>query len=235
MDKNARAMKYQLLDDFKLDPRIELTRIYRDFYGQGWAPETKDNISVRLEDNSFWITAEDKADKLLLPTDFIRIYADGKVYRKYPDILPPKLIGIHKNIYELFSSARFCCELHSLDTNLICNLIYRLFLGYKQTLPSLRTSNKLSSKLNISLETLGSIPIFDNSIQVEQIFNSKKTYYSANPPQIPILIIRNHCTIIWANSLEAVQGYVEALKFIIDYTVEFEEKNRSIPVKVLIV
>lgn len=218
-------MKYQLLDDFKLDPRIEVTRIYRDFYGQGWAPETKDNISARLEDNSFWITAEEKADTVLLPTDFVRIYPDGKVYRKYPDILPPKLIGIHKTIYELFSSARFCCELHSLDTNLIDKLISRLFLGYKQTLPSLLTSNQLGSKLDISSETLRSIPIFDNSIQVEQIFNSKKTYYSANPPQIPILIIRNHCTIIWADSLEAVKGYVEALKFITDYTVEFEALN----------
>jgi methylthioribulose-1-phosphate dehydratase len=43
------------------DRRLELINTARNFYQQGWMVGTAGNLSVRLPDDSFWITVSGRA------------------------------------------------------------------------------------------------------------------------------------------------------------------------------
>ena len=61
------------------DPRSELIATARHFYQQGWMVGTAGNLSIRLPDGSFWITASARSKGELELSDFVHVYPDGKV------------------------------------------------------------------------------------------------------------------------------------------------------------
>ncbi len=52
------------------DPCLQLIAPARYFYQQGWMVGTAGNLSVRLPDGSFWITASGKSKGELSVSDF---------------------------------------------------------------------------------------------------------------------------------------------------------------------
>jgi len=61
------------------DPRFELIDAARYFYRQNWMVGTAGNLSARIADDSFWITASGKAKGELTTSDFVRVALDGEI------------------------------------------------------------------------------------------------------------------------------------------------------------
>lgn len=193
------------------DPRIELVNAASRFYQQGWMVGTAGNLSTRLPDGSFWITASGCLKGELTVTDFVRIYPDGRM-ESSDDLKPSAETSIHQCIYSLFPQAQACYHIHSVDANLASTLAE----GGKLPLPSL----EMLKGLGIWEENPCCLmPVFQNYLQVNRIANQIKERFSNNPPKIPALLIRNHGVTVWAESTVQARNYIEILEYIFRYMV----------------
>ncbi|MFN6483315.1 MULTISPECIES: methylthioribulose 1-phosphate dehydratase [unclassified Nostoc] len=194
------------------DPRLQLIATARYFYQQGWMVGTAGNLSARLPDGSFWITASGKFKGKLLLSDFVRIDRDGKMEASATNLLPSAETAIHQLLYRLFPESQACYHIHSIEGNLVSRFVE----GDSLPLPPL----EMLKGLGVWQENpCCAMPIFANHLQVSHIAVDIEKRFAVTPPQIPALLIRDHGLTVWASSLEAARNYIELLEYIFRYMV----------------
>ncbi|WP_017318658.1 methylthioribulose 1-phosphate dehydratase [Mastigocladopsis repens] len=195
-----------------IDPRLELISDARHFYQQGWMVGTAGNLSVRLPDGSFWITASGRSKGELEPGDFVPIQPNGKVEQPSPDLKPSAETAIHQVLYDLFADAMSCYHVHSVEASLVS----RFVKGDTLPLPPL----EMLKGLGVWEENpCCSMPIFANHLQVSRIADEIKERFTTTPPQIPALLIRDHGVTVWAPSPKTARNYIELMEYIFRYMV----------------
>ncbi|NES07054.1 MAG: methylthioribulose 1-phosphate dehydratase [Okeania sp. SIO2F4] len=194
-----------------IDPRESLISAATHFYQKGWMVGTAGNLSARLPDNSFWITASGRPKGELTEQDFVRVDIDGQVLEKpNPDFRPSAETSIHQVIYQSFPEAKACYHVHSIEANLVSNFTE----GNGLLLPSLEMLKGLGIwQENPSVE----MPLFVNHLEVKKIANEISDRFLESPPKIPALLIRNHGVTVWANSPESAYNYIELVEYIFRY------------------
>ena len=203
-------MNYQLK---KADPRFELIEAAHHFYRQNWMVGTAGNLSARVADDSFWITASGKSKGELTENDFVRVALDGKVLEQASaDVKPSAETIIHQTIYTLFPEVQACYHVHSIEANLVSHFTS----GDELLLPCL----EMLKGLGVWEENpqVG-IAVFENYLEVGKIAEKIGDRFSFTPPQIPALLIRNHGVTVWANSPLAARNRIELLEYIFRYMV----------------
>jgi methylthioribulose-1-phosphate dehydratase len=196
------------------DPRPELIGAANYFYNQGWMLGTAGNLSAKMPDGSFWVTASGKSKGILKKEDFVRVYPDGNVEMapSSVSIKPSAETSIHSCIYELFPDAQACYHVHSIDANLVSHFVD----DDELPLPPL----EMIKGLGIWEENPNCVmPLFDNHLNVPQIAHDIKNRFLTQKPQIPALLIRNHGVTVWANSLLTARNYIEITEFVFRYMV----------------
>jgi methylthioribulose-1-phosphate dehydratase len=195
------------------DPRPTLIAAAGYFYQLGWMVGTAGNLSVKIPDGSFWITASGRNKGQLTVSDFIRIAPDGEVLEKpLPEIRPSAETSIHQVIYSLFPEAQACYHVHSIEANLVSNFDN----GDSLSLPSL----EMLKGLGIWEENPQvAMPIFANHLKVPQIASDIRERFQVTKPAINALLIRNHGITVWADSCEVAQNYLEVAEYIFRYMV----------------
>jgi methylthioribulose-1-phosphate dehydratase len=194
------------------DPRLELIATARHFYHQGWMVGTAGNLSVRLADGSFWITGSGRSKGELLLSDFVHIYPDGHIEPSAIDVKPSSETVIHQILYHLFPEAQACYHIHSVESNLVS----RFVCGEDLPLPPL----EMLKGLGVWEENPRCLmPIFRNHLQVSRIATEIEARFTANRPQIPALLIRDHGLTVWATSSESARNNIELLEYICRYLV----------------
>ncbi|NMF65001.1 methylthioribulose 1-phosphate dehydratase [Brasilonema octagenarum] len=203
-----------------IDPRLELICAARHFYQQGWMVGTSGNLSVRLPDHSFWITASGQCKGELELGDFVRIYPNGtacpegsrRVEKPSPDVKPSAETAIHQVLYALFPEATSCYHVHSVEANLVS----RFVKGDTLPLPPL----EMLKGLGVWEENPDcAMSIFDNHLQVSCIVDEIKERFRTSPPQLRALLIRDHGVTIWAPSAKTARNDIELVEYIFRYMV----------------
>ncbi|QXE24201.1 methylthioribulose-1-phosphate dehydratase [Richelia sinica FACHB-800] len=195
-----------------IDPRDELIAAASYFYSQRWMVGTAGNLSARLPDGSFWITASGKSKGQLSWDDFVQIYPDGKLESANTDLKPSAETAIHQLIYRLFPKSQACYHVHSIEANLVSNFVTNEVV----LLPPL----EMLKGLGVWEENpICEMPIFRNHLEVSRIADDIQARFELNPPKIPALLIRNHGVTVWANSLEMARNYIELVEYIFCYMV----------------
>lgn len=194
------------------DPRPDLITAAHYFYLQGWMVGTAGNLSARLPDNSFWITASGRSKGELVLSDFVRVAADGNVLERSPDLKPSAETGIHQTIYALFPTAQACYHVHSIEANLVSHFTQSNSLP----LPPLEMLKGLGVRQEYSR---CAIPVFTNHLSVAQIAVEIGDRFKANLPELPALLIRDHGVTVWAPSLLSARNYIELMEYIFRYMV----------------
>ena len=195
-----------------IDPRFELIAAGRHFYQQGWMVGTAGNLSARVTDGSFWITASGRSKGELQLDDFIRIYPDGRVEQSAQSLKPSAETSIHQSIYTLFPDAIACYHVHSVEANLVSGFTDSDNLP----LPPLEMLKGLGIwEENPHCE----IPVFTNHLQVTQIAAEIEERFSETPPEIAALLIRNHGVTVWGKSITDACKYIELIEYIFRYMV----------------
>jgi methylthioribulose-1-phosphate dehydratase len=105
------------------DPRALLAAHAKTFYDRGWMWGTAGNLSARLPEGSFWITASGCSKGELTPEQFVRMSLDGDLLeRPTPQAKPSAETSIHQAVYGLFPEAKACYHVHSVPANLVSRL-----------------------------------------------------------------------------------------------------------------
>ncbi|MBR8831462.1 MAG: Methylthioribulose-1-phosphate dehydratase [Chroococcopsis gigantea SAG 12.99] len=200
-----------------INPRLSLIDASSQFYQLGWMVGTAGNLSARLPDGSFWITASGKSKGKLRESDFVRLTVAGEILDSgHPDNRPSAETSIHMAIYGLFPGAQACYHVHSIEANLVSNLAE----GDSLPLPPLEMIKGFGVwEENPSV----SIPVFKNYINVPQIGEDIRQRLSVTPPDVPALLIVNHGVTVWGDSIEATQRHLELAEYIFRYMVTAEK------------
>lgn len=196
-----------------IDPRPTLIAAAGQFYQLGWMVGTAGNLSARMPDGSFWITASGRSKGQLSTNDFIRIAPDGTVLEQpLPDVRPSAETSIHQVIYSLFPEAQACYHVHSIEANLVSSLTD----GDALPLPPLEMLKGLGiweENPNVAM------PIFANHFEVPRIASNIWERFQAQQPPMNALLIRHHGVTVWASSQEEARNYLELAEYIFRYIV----------------
>lgn len=193
------------------DPREVLAGVARHFYHQGWMMGTAGNLSLRLPDGTFWITASGKAKGRLVPADFLRIAPGGEVLeRGRPDDRPSAETSLHEAIYRLFPEAGACFHVHSIPGNVAA----RLTEGDALRLPPLEMLKGLGIWEQDPDVSLAVLP---NHLHVPRIAEEMEARFAAATPRVPGFLIRDHGLTAWGRDAEAALNHVELFEYLFGY------------------
>lgn len=194
------------------DLRNDLISAAKYFHDRGWMWGTAGNLSARMEDGSFWVTASGKSKGELIIHDFIHMKPGGEWEGSRPTDKPSAETSIHEAIYDLFPEAKACYHVHSVEANLVSNFTTADALP----LPPL----EMIKGLGLWEENPQcAMPLFANHLDVPKIAAEIRDRFSQQPPQIPALLIRNHGVTVWAHSTEGARNAIELVEYIFRYMV----------------
>lgn len=205
------------------DPRPTLVAAAGQFYQLGWMVGTAGNLSARMPDGSFWITASGRNKGQLNSGDFIRIALDGTVLETpSPNSRPSAETSIHQAIYSLFPDAQACYHVHSIEANLVSHFCE----GDSLPLPPL----EMLKGLGVWTENPEvAMPVFANHLEVPRIASDIRDRFKATLPSISALLIKNHGVTVWASSLQGATNYLEVTEYIFRYIVAARKVGIATP------
>jgi methylthioribulose-1-phosphate dehydratase len=190
------------------DPREVLAAAARQFYARGWMAGTAGNLSLRLDDGSFWITASGKLKGRLAGADFLRVAPGGEVLeRGRPDDRPSAETSLHDTLYRLFPTARACFHVHSVAANVAA----RLAPGGSLRLPPLEMIKGLGIW---DEEPEVDLAVLPNHADVPRIAAEMAARFAAEPPRVPGFLIRDHGLTTWGTGADAAFNHVELFEYI---------------------
>ena len=196
-----------------VDPRTELIAAARQFYQFGWMAGTAGNLSARMPDGSFWITASGKSKGRLQEQDFVRVALGGEILESpAPHNRPSAETSIHQAIYSLFPEVNVCYHVHSIEANLAS----RFAEGDHLSLPAIEMIKGLGIW---SANPKVAMPVFENHLEVPRIAADICDRFGNSPPDVPALLILHHGVTVWADSPEKAEHYVETAEYLFRYIV----------------
>lgn len=202
-----------------LDPRATLAATARDLYRRGWMVGTAGNLSLRLADASFWITASGKPKGSLGADDFVRLAAGGEVLeRGRPEDRPSAEASLHAAIYQLFPAAGACYHVHTVASNLAS----RLTAGGDLALPPL----EMLKGLGVAEESPRvAVAVFPNHARVPAIASELAARFGAAPPRLPGFLIRDHGLTVWGAGPDEALNRLELFEFVFACMVTARERS----------
>jgi len=199
----------QLLDD--LDPRQALTEIAHEFHERGWMRGTAGNLSARIDDGHFWITASGKPKGRLDPRDFLLVrIQDGVVVEKAdPANRPSAETAIHAVLYRKFPDARAALHGHSIDAVAASARARKGAKGLR--LPAI----EMIKGFDIwQQHPKVDLPLFENHLKVEAIAREIDTRFRKSVPPLTALLVSGHGATVWGRSLQEAYNRFECLEFL---------------------
>jgi methylthioribulose-1-phosphate dehydratase len=197
-----------------VEPQNELSSlaaVARSFYERGWMMGTAGNLSLRLADGTFWITASGKAKGGLGPADFLRVAPGGEVVeRRSPGGRPSAETSLHDAVYRLVPEAGACFHVHTIAGNVAA----RLAGGGSLRLPPLEMIKGFGIW---DEEPEVEVPVLPNHAEVARIAAELETRFRSAPPRVPGFLIRDHGLTAWGRDAEAAQNHVELFEYLFGF------------------
>ena len=201
----------QSFDD--LPPRAALVEIAHDFHARGWMAGTAGNLSARVDDAHFWITASGFPKGRLEESDFILIrIADAAVVERGRAVLSPSAeTAIHAALYDLFPDADACLHGHTVAA----------------CAASARTTAKARALRLPPLEMIkgfdmweqrprADLALFENHLDVARIAREVRMRFKKTRPKISALLVRDHGPTVWGAGLQQAYNRFEVLDFLLN-------------------
>lgn len=188
----------------------------RDFYRHGWLLGTSGNLSMRVDEQRFLITASGRDKGRLTSDDFtVCSLEGGPADHREGDPKPSAETSIHRVIYRRLEDvgavyhvhephAAFCGERDAdLGATLMAGAEMIKGLGIRE--PSARVR----------------IPLFHNHFEVDRIADDVDAYLADHPaPGVPAVNIANHGYYAWGASSFEAKRHVETLAYLFRYSWE---------------
>ncbi len=195
-----------------LPPRAALVEVARDFHQRGWMSGTGGNLSVRTDDDNFWITASGRPKGRLDESDFLLVSLQNSevVERAAPGNQPSAETAIHRAVYALFPDARACLHGHSVDGCLVSARAKRAAKALR--LPAIEMLKGFDIwQQNPKVD----LPLFENSLDVAKIAAEIGRRLQKTPPALSALMIRGHGATVWGRSVQEAYNRFECLEFVL--------------------
>jgi methylthioribulose-1-phosphate dehydratase len=175
---------------------------------RGLCPATSGNLSMRITDSTFAVTASGKHKGELTDNDVILI--DSKGMPLNPKERPSAEVGVHLAIYDVFEEVQAVVHHHSLNAVVISQI-------HKDN-SCLKTKgyeiHKAFSGITTHDSTL-TIPIFENSQHIQTLANQVQAYLIDHPDTYGF-ILHGHGFYTWGKDMKEVKHRIEAFEYLLE-------------------
>ncbi|MFT7518017.1 MAG: methylthioribulose-1-phosphate dehydratase [Kiritimatiellia bacterium] len=196
------------------DLRDELAEVAATFYHRGWMHGTSGNLSARLPDGTFWVTASGVAKGHMTRDQFLRMTVDGEILERMHDgVHPSAETSLHQATYAMDSSAGACLHVHTIEANLLTRM------GDPYLLP-LAPIEMIKGFGVWEFEPRMGVQIFDNVLHVRDIAVAMAERWRDEKPEVPVVLIRDHGMSVWGKDLQEAVNRVEVAQYVFRYMVE---------------
>jgi methylthioribulose-1-phosphate dehydratase len=201
------------VNDLNKDLRSQLIQHAHEFHQRGWMLGTGGNLSAKLPEGDFWITASGCSKGELTPNQFVRLSQTGDLLTQpTPAAKPSAEASIHQAIYALFPEARACYHVHSIAATVLSNQSKTEYL----MLPAIEMIKGLGIW---DPNPVVKLALFPNHSQVPQIATDISARFQQQTPEVPACLIRNHGVTVWGSSPEETRNRIEVIEFLFQYLI----------------
>ena len=183
-------------------------------YQHGWSPATSSNYSQRLNQECVAITCSGKDKGLLCESDIMVVDMAGA---PLTDGKPSAETGLHTQLYRQFANANAVLHTHSHAVTVLTMHWpgNHIFIEGYELLKALEGINSHDTRITV--------PIFDNSQDIDALAAEVSTHFASHPDGPPVYLIRGHGLYTWASSMAQCFTQLEALEALL--AVELERRR----------
>ena len=191
----------------------ELVDTIHFLHGQGWAPATSSNYSVReVEQSDFWVSASGIDKGKFSTADLMHVDASGQPINDTRR--PSAETLIHSYLYSVLPEVH--CVLH---THTVHNTLLSLAHAERGTL-LLAGYEVLKGLKGIGTHEIAvPIPVFPNSQDMTEFTGWVRAYHAEHPDMQGFLIAGHGCY-TWGDTIAAAKRQMEVLEFLFEVHVK---------------
>ncbi|TBW54443.1 methylthioribulose 1-phosphate dehydratase [Marinobacter halodurans] len=178
----------------------------RFLYANGWSPATSSNYSARIDEQHVAITVSGRHKGQLGAGDIMVVDLTGKPVQSNTRSSAETLL--HTVLYEQFPDIGVVLHTHSVNATVLSRALAgegRLELRdyeLQKAFPGVGTH-----------ESTLSIPIFENTQDIEALSRETRQWFAEHPDQ-PGYLIRGHGLYTWGKTMADCLRHVEAFEFL---------------------
>jgi methylthioribulose-1-phosphate dehydratase len=201
------------------DRLLSLIESGQSFYQRGWMLGTAGNLSVRVSDKTFLITASGRPKGHLNETDFLELPINGPLPKKINHQKPSAESIIHQTLYQLDPNIGSICHVHSLASNLVT----RIHMDEQITLPAIEMIKGIGhwdEKPNVQIMvTQNHHDVGEIALELSRRIGQFK--------DTPGFLIRDHGITAWGKNTQEARNRCEIFCFLFDWMVQRHQLNLS--------
>lgn len=184
----------------------QLAQTIRSYHQKGWSPATSTNYSF-YENGQIHVSKSGRDKSQFTEDDFMLVDAQGNPGKGFEDVKPSAETLIHCVLYDLFPTTKVILHAHS---------VYAVLNSQKYESEILFEGYEIQKGFQgqTTHDTQISIPILDNTQDMKEFTLWLRS--SAHLLGNHCLVIRNHGTYAWGESLFDAKRHLETLEYLLE-------------------
>lgn len=187
----------------------ELADVKRELAARDWFPGTSGNLSIKVDDEFFLVTASGKDKRKETDEDFLLVSADGSAVEGFAG-KPSAETLLHVEVYGK-TNAGCSLHVHTVDNNVISEL-------YGETGEVTFTGQEIIKAFGVWEENASvTIPIIPNHADIPALAKEFSRYVSEDAGAV---LIRNHGITAWGRDAFEAKKFLEAYEFLFSWHIK---------------
>jgi methylthioribulose-1-phosphate dehydratase len=187
----------------------ELADVKRELAARDWFPGTSGNLSIKVDDVSFIVTASGKDKRKETNEDFLLVDLQGEAIEGFAG-KPSAETLLHVEVYEK-TNARCSLHVHTVDNNVISEL-------YGEMGEVTFTGQEIIKAFGIWEEHAQvTVPIIPNHADIPKLAEEFGQYVSADAGAV---LIRNHGITVWGRDAFEAKKFLETYEFLFSWHIK---------------
>jgi methylthioribulose-1-phosphate dehydratase len=187
----------------------ELAGVKRELAARDWFPGTSGNLSIKVDDKSFIVTASGKDKRKETNEDFLLVDLQGEAIEGFAG-KPSAETLLHVEVYGK-TNAGCSLHVHTVDNNVISEL-------YGEMGEVTFTGQEIIKAFGIWEEHAQvTVPIIPNHADIPMLAEEFGQYVSADAGAV---LIRNHGITVWGRDAFEAKKFLEAYEFLFSWHIK---------------
>ncbi|WP_050183009.1 methylthioribulose 1-phosphate dehydratase [Domibacillus robiginosus] len=189
----------------------DLADVKRELAARDWFPGTSGNLSIKVDDETFLVTASGKDKRKETNEDFLLVDFQGKAIEGF-DGKPSAETLLHVEVYGK-TAAGCSLHVHTVDNNVVSEL-------YGEAGEVTFSGQEIIKAFGIWEENASiTIPIIPNYADIPTLAKEFGRYVTQDAGAV---LIRNHGITVWGRDAFEAKKFLEAYEFLFSWHIKLQ-------------
>lgn len=189
----------------------DLAEVKRELAARDWFPGTSGNLSIKVDDESFLVTASGKDKRRETDEDFLLVDLQGGAIEGFAG-KPSAETLLHVEVYGK-TNAGCSLHVHTIDNNVISEL-------YGEAGEVSFSGQEIIKAFGIWEENASiTVPIISNHADIPTLAKEFGRYVSQEAGAV---LIRNHGITVWGRDAFEAKKFLEAYEFLFSWHIKLQ-------------